>query len=83
MEEPESYCCYVEGFKFESYNIDDTSEIYLHRLNGPAIIWDNDDKEWWIFNKQLNANEVEKWIDENNVDLTTEAGQMAFKMRWS
>ena len=54
-----------------------------HRLDGPAIEWSYGTKEWWIDGKQLSTEEVEKWLRENNVDLTTEEGQMAFKLRWA
>ena len=54
-----------------------------HRLDGPAIEFVSGTKEWWINDKQLQTEEVENWLEENNVDLTTEEGQMAFKLRWS
>ena len=55
----------------------------LHRLDGPAIEWPNGSKEWWVEDKQLNTKEVKIWLKENDVDLTTKIGQMAFKLRWS
>ena len=55
----------------------------LHRLDGPAIEGADGTKEWWINNKKLPTEEVEIWLEENDVDLKTEAGQMAFKLRWA
>lgn len=51
-----------------------------HRLDGPAV--ESDYEEWWIDGTQLPKKEVEDWLEENTVDLKTEAGQMAFKLRW-
>ena len=53
-----------------------------HRLDGPALEHENGSKEWWINGKQLPKEEVENWLEENNIDLKTEEGQMAFKLRW-
>ena len=55
----------------------------LHRLDGPAIKLSNGSKNWWLNGKRLPTEEVEIWLEENDVDLKTEAGQMAFKLRWS
>ena len=54
----------------------------LHRLDGPAIEHKDGTKEWWINGKELPTDEVEIWLEENDVDLKTESGQMAFKLRW-
>ena len=64
-----------------------------HRLDGPAIempacVDEEGDLveasvEWWIHGKQLDTDEVEAWIKDNNIDLKTEIGQMAFKLRWT
>ena len=56
-----------------------------HRLDGPAIEYEyvGGTREWWLNGKKLSTEEVENWLEENNVDLTTEEGQMAFKLRWS
>ena len=55
----------------------------LHRIDGPALEYKDGTKEWWINGKNLPTEEVEDWLEENDVDLKTEAGQMAFKLRWS
>ena len=55
----------------------------VHRLDGPAVEFASGTKAWWINDKELSTEEVEDWLEENDVDLTTEAGQMAFKLRWS
>ena len=54
-----------------------------HRLTGPAVEWSDGSEEWWIEGKQLPTEDVEIWLEKNDVDLTTEEGQMAFKLRWS
>lgn len=54
-----------------------------HRLDGPAVIYAGLYSMWYIDGKALNTDKVEEWLEENKVDLTTQAGQMAFKMRWS
>ena len=54
----------------------------LHRLDGPAVEDVDGTKEWWINGKELPTDEVEIWLEENDVDLKTESGQMAFKLRW-
>ena len=54
-----------------------------HRLDGPAIEYGSGTKEWWVDGKYLPKEEVENWLEENDVDLKTEAGQMAFKLRWA
>ena len=54
-----------------------------HRLDGPALEFSSGTKQWWVDGKQIPTKEVETWLEENNIDLTTEEGQMAFKLRWS
>ena len=54
-----------------------------HRLDGPAIEYGNKSKQWWVKGERLSTEEVEEWLEENDVDLKTESGQMAFKLRWS
>ena len=54
----------------------------LHRLDGPAIEWIYGSKEWYVNDKQQSTEEIDAWLEENNVDLKTEEGQMAFKLRW-
>jgi len=53
-----------------------------HRLDGPAVLYVDLHPMWYINGKALNADEVEEWLEENKIDLKTEAGQMAFKLRW-
>lgn len=53
-----------------------------HRLDGPAVIWESGHRDWMIEGKKLLTEEIEDWLEENVVDLTTEEGQMAFKLRW-
>ena len=54
----------------------------VHRLDGPAVEWSDGTNEWWINDKKLPMGEVETWLEENNIDLSTEIGQIAFKLRW-
>ena len=57
-----------------------------HRVDGPAIEYDNDPREnfWCLETKEdsLPAKEVEAWIKEEQIDLSTVEGQMAFVLRW-
>ena len=50
----------------------------LHRLDGPAVIWGNGKKEWWINGKKLCTKKVETWIKENNINLKTKQHQTLF-----
>ena len=67
-------------------DVDGTKEWWvsdkLHRLDGPAIEHKNGTKKWYVDGKELPTEEVEEWIEENNIDLKTKEGQMAFKLRW-
>ena len=54
----------------------------LHRLDGPAIEYNNGG-EWWINDCKLNTEVVEAWLEENNINLSTTEGQMAFKIRFT
>lgn len=54
----------------------------LHRLDGPAIVYSEGSNEWWIDGKPLPRLDVEKWIQENDIDLSTQEGQTAFALRW-
>jgi len=54
----------------------------LYRLDGPAIIWSNGDEEWYINGRKLNTKEVEKWINENNINLKTKQHQALFMLRF-
>ena len=53
-----------------------------HRLDGPSIERANGSKYWYLNGEQLPSEDVEIWLEENNIDLSTEEGQMAFKLRW-
>lgn len=55
----------------------------LHRLDGPAVEDADGTKEWYIDGNELSTKEVETWIKKNKIDLKTEAGQVAFKLRWT
>lgn len=55
----------------------------LHRLDGSAIEWTDGLKTWYVDGNLLDTEEIETWLSENKIDLTTEAGQMALKLRWS
>ena len=67
---------YIDGTKYWYI------ENELHRLDGPAVEFGNGAKHWVIEGNQLPEKEVENWLEENNVDLTTPEGQMAYKLRW-
>ena len=54
-----------------------------HRLDGPAIEHEGGTKWWYVDDKLLPMEEVEEWLEENNIDLKTEEGQMAFTLRWT
>ena len=54
-----------------------------HRIDGPAVEREDGSNRWYIDGKHLPKEEVEEWLEENDVDLKTESGQMAFKLRWS
>ena len=54
----------------------------LHRIDGPAIEYRDGSKWWYVDGKHISPEEVEAWLEENDVDLKTEEGQMAFKLRW-
>lgn len=77
------------------YRLDGPSVVYhdgtkgyyqngiLHRTDGPAIEYSNGETVWMIHNKELNAQEVETWLEENQIDLSTCEGQTAFVLRWT
>lgn len=54
----------------------------LHREDGPAFVSSNGHKRWFLNGVELDTKEVEKWLDENDIDLSTDVGQMAFKLRF-
>jgi len=55
----------------------------LHRTDGPVIEWSDGTKSWCVNGNLLNTEETETWLEENKVDLATQEGQMAFKLRWA
>ena len=65
---------------------DESKEWYIkgkrHRIDGPAVEWSDGTKFWYVDGRILDTKEVESWLKENNVDLGTIEGQMAFKLRW-
>ena len=54
-----------------------------HRIDGPAVEFTDGVTLWYLDNKKLPKDEVEAWIKENNINLKTEEGKVAFKLRWS
>ena len=56
----------------------------LHRLDGPAVDRVIGPREWHIAGMWMpaDADEIETWIDENEIDLSIGEDQMAFKLRW-
>ena len=55
----------------------------LHRIDGPAIIYPNGDDEWYINGKILNKFVIREWLMENEINLQTDEGRMAFILRWA
>ena len=53
-----------------------------HRLDGPAFEWKDGAREWAIDGLDVPGDEIEAWVKEYAVDLTTEEGQMALKLTW-
>jgi len=53
-----------------------------HRLSGPAINsgWT---RQWYIDGILLPTSTVEKWIEENEIDLTSEEGMLALKITFA
>lgn len=58
-----------------------------HRIDGPAVEWNDSQgyplmSSYYIDGNQINSNSIEQWIEENDIDLSTEAGQVAFVLKW-
>lgn len=70
LEYPDGHCEWYQNDK-------------LHRVDGPAIEWGNKIRDWAINDQDLDQAQVETWIKENNIDLSTEEGQTAFVLKWS
>ena len=56
----------------------------LHRVDGPAVIFAYGKEEWWINDQKIEqpSCKLRAWIEEENIDLKTEEGQIAFILRW-
>ena len=54
----------------------------IHREDGPAIELGAGQGKWFLNDNELPKEELEEWIDENDIDLSTNEGKMAFKLRW-
>ena len=68
---------YVDGDMFWFQNGE------LHRIDGPAVIYNSGlNKEWWIYGQWFNKEKIEEWLKDNDIDLSTEEGQMALILRW-
>jgi len=55
----------------------------LTRIDGPAVMDTDGSIEWWLDDKPLPNDKIEAWLKENNIDLSTKGGQIAFKIMWS
>lgn len=55
----------------------------LHRIDGPACEWSSGRRKWFIHGRRLNTKDVEEWLCENDIDLSTQQGQTAFILKWS
>ena len=53
-----------------------------HRIDGPAIITLDKIEFWWMNGHELPKKEIESWLEENDIDLDTQIGQMAVMLRW-
>jgi len=53
----------------------------IHRMDGPAVIRTDGTKEWYLYGKKYTKEQFD-WIKENNINLKTKEGKMAFRMRW-
>lgn len=54
----------------------------LHRTDGPALERPDGSRIWALNGKRLPTQQVEEWIKQNNINLSTQLGQLAFKLRW-
>lgn len=79
LDGPAAEYVFVEySFEAKEWWVDDK----IHRLDGPAWEGTNGTVAWRIDNELLPTEEVEKWLKENKINLKTETGQVAFKLRW-
>lgn len=83
----EIYCwVWTDDLEEEALSILEWIELdnlWLHRLDGPAVEFDHGEEWWFVNGKALPHLEVEEWMEENDVDIDTKEGQMAFKLMWS
>jgi hypothetical protein len=68
------------GEKFLTYYSVSTGPVraindQLHREDGPAVIWQDGSKEWWLHDNRLSFDE---WLEETT-GLTDE-GKLMFKL---
>ena len=60
--------------------------LELHNLEKPAVFkYDKTGKksfEWWINGKEI-TEEATQWIQENKINMNTNEGKLAFKLRWA
>jgi len=54
----------------------------LHRIDGAAVEFNDGEKEYYINGKRLDEEEVENWIEENNINLKTKEHQVLFMLRF-
>jgi len=54
----------------------------MHRLDGPARIYADGSKDYFINGKELNTEEVENWIRNNNINLKAKKGQSLFMLKF-
>ena len=55
----------------------------LHRVDGPALEFSNGDCEYWLDGNFLPTEQVQAWLEQNGVDLSTSSGQLAFLLTWT
>ena len=66
---------------------------YWHRLDGPAYIYDEEEKTymreaygWWIYDNKIDNRKISAWMKEQGFtedDFGTEAFALAVKLRWA
>ena len=60
-------------------------EYYLngeyHREDGPAVIFSNGRKDWYLKDKRISTEKVNEWIIENNIsNVWTNSHKLLFKL---
>ena len=61
-----------EGERITTSNIIELQDDILQTKN----------TKYKVLNFSEQDNEIKEWLVENNIDLSTQEGQMAFKLRW-